>query len=198
VTVVGAVSPPGADFSEPVTQYSMRLAGVFWALDTDLARRRHFPAIHWTRSYTLYDLGAWFNHHVAVDWDSQRRWALELLQKEEELQSVVQLMGADVLAPAEQLVFLIGRMLREDFLQQSAFDDIDAFCPLAKQYEMLRIIRLVYDTTTRTVESGKDVELVMSLPVFGEIARMRDWPSGEVEARGRTLEARIIEEVEAA
>ena len=198
VTVVGAVSPPGADFSEPVTQYSMRLAGVFWALDTDLARRRHFPSIHWTRSYTLYDLGAWFDHHVAVDWEKQRRWALGLLQQEEELQSVVQLMGADVLAPAEQLVFLIGRMLREDFLQQSAFDDVDAFCPLAKQYEMLRLIRVVYDATTRTVQEGKDTELVMSLPVFGEIARMRDWPADEVEDRGRQLETRIIEEVEAA
>ena len=198
VTVVGAVSPPGADFSEPVTQYSMRLAGVFWALDTDLARRRHFPAIHWTRSYTLYDLGAWFDHHVAVDWEQQRRWALELLQKEEELQSVVQLMGSDVLAPAEQLVFLIGRMLREDFLQQSAFDDIDAFCPLAKQYDMLRLIRTVYDTTGRMVKAGKDADLVLSLPVFAEIARMRDWPPDEVEERARQLEARIVEEVEAA
>ena len=198
VTVVGAVSPPGADFSEPVTQYSMRLAGVFWALDTDLARRRHFPAIHWTRSYTLYDLGAWFDHHVAVDWEKQRRWALELLQQEEELQSVVQLMGSDVLAPAEQLVFLIGRMLREDFLQQNAFDDVDAFCPLAKQHEMLRIIRLAYDATNRAVRDGKDPDLVMSLPAFAEIARMRGWPEDEVEQRGRRLEARIIEEVEAA
>ena len=197
VTVVGAVSPPGADFSEPVTQYSMRLAGVFWALDTDLARRRHFPAIHWTRSYTLYDLGAWFDHNVAVDWEKQRRWALELLQQEEELQSVVQLMGSDVLAPAEQLVFLIGRMLREDFLQQSAFDDIDAFCPLGKQYEMLRLIRTVYDATTRVVSDGTDADAVLALPVFAEIGRMRDWPPDEVEDRARLLEERIIEEVEA-
>jgi V/A-type H+-transporting ATPase subunit A len=198
VTVVGAVSPPGADFSEPVTQYSMRLAGVFWALDTDLARRRHFPAIHWTRSYTLFDLGAWFDHNVAVDWEKQRRWALELLEQEERLQSVVRLMGADVLAPTEQLVFLAGRMVREDFLQQSAFDEVDAFCPLDKQYHMLRIIRLAYETTHRVVEDGTEAALVMSLPVFAEIARMRDWPPDEMETRAGELEARIIDEVEAA
>ncbi len=198
VTVVGAVSPPGADFSEPVTQYSMRLAGVFWALDTDLARRRHFPAIHWTRSYTLYDLGAWFDNHVAVDWEKQRRWALGLLQQEEKLQSVVQLMGADVLAPTEQLVFLAGRMLREDFLQQSAFDEIDAFCPLRKQYEMLRLIRLVYETARRAVEDGTEPERVMSLPVYAEVARMRDWPADDVGQRATELEARIVAEVEVA
>jgi V/A-type H+-transporting ATPase subunit A len=197
VTVVGAVSPPGADFSEPVTQYSMRLAGVFWALDTDLARRRHFPAIHWTRSFTLYDIGPWFDHHVAMDWEERRRWALELLQQEEQLQSVVQLMGADVLAPSEQLVFLVGRMLREDFLQQSAFDDVDAFCPLAKQYEMLRIISLVYETTRRAVRDGVEPERVVALPVFADVARMRDWPPDEVGERSRELETRIIEEVEA-
>ncbi len=197
VTVVGAVSPPGADFSEPVTQYSMRLAGVFWALDTDLARRRHFPAIHWTRSFTLYDLGAWFGQHVAIDWERQRRWALELLQQEEQLQSVVQLMGADVLAPTERIVFLIGRMLREDFLQQSAFDVVDACCSLDKQYEMMRIIRLAHETTQRAVQEGAEPDLLMSLPVFADVARMRNWPPEEVAARARELETRLIEEVEA-
>ncbi len=198
VTVVGAVSPPGADFSEPVTQYSLRLAGTFWALDTDLARRRHFPAIHWTRSYTLYDLGAWFDEHVAVGWEEQRRWALELLQEEEQLQSVVQLLGADVLAPTEQLVFLAGRMLREDLLRQSAFDDIDAYCPLPKQYHMLRVIRAAYETVRRAVQDGADPEQLMALPVLAEIGRIRDWPADEVEARAKELEARVAEEVEAA
>jgi len=198
VTVVGAVSPPGADFSEPVTQYSMRLAGVFWGLDTDLARRRHFPAIHWTRSFSLYDVGAWFDHHVAVDWEKQRRWALELLAQEEQLQSVVQLMGADVLAPSEQLVFLVGRMLREDFLQQSAFDEVDAFCPLDKQYEMLRIIHLAYEAVRRAVREGTEPEVLMGLAVFAEVARMRDWPPGEVGERSKELETRILEEVEGA
>ena len=198
VTVIGAVSPPGADFSEPVTQYSLRLAGTFWALDTDLARRRHFPAIHWTRSYTLYDLGAWFDNHVAVDWEQHRRWALELLQQEEQLQGVVQLLGADVLAPTEQLVFLSGRMLREDLLQQSAFDEIDAFCPLPKQYHMLRVIRQAYEAARRAVVGGADPEVVMALPAFTEIARMRDWPAGEAESRANDLAASIVDEVESA
>ncbi len=120
---MAAVSPPGGDFSEPVTQYSLRLAGTFWALDTELARRRHFPAINWTRSYTLYELGRWFDDNVAPDWEQQRRWALGLLAQEEELQNIVQLLGVDVLAPAELITFRTGRILREDFLQQSAFDE---------------------------------------------------------------------------
>ncbi len=198
VTVVGAVSPPGADFSEPVTQYSLRLAGTFWALDTDLARRRHFPAINWTRSYTLYELGAWFDDHVAVDWEEQRRWALELLQQEEQLQSVVQLLGADVLAPAERLVFLAGRMLREDLLQQSAFDEADAFCPLPKQYHMLRLVRQAYEVVRRRVRTGADPEELMALPIFAEIGRIRDWSAEDAEARAKDLESRIAEEVEAA
>jgi len=198
VTIVGAVSPPGADFSEPVTQYSLRLAGTFWALDTDLARRRHYPAIHWTRSYTLYDLGSWFDAEVAIDWEEQRRWALEMLQQEEQLQSIVQLLGADVLAPTEQVVFLAGRMLREDFLQQSAFDDVDAFCPLAKQYEMLRVIRRTYETVHKAVGDGADPDTLMALPVFAEIGRMRDWPVADAASSAKDLEARINETVGAA
>ncbi len=198
VTLVGAVSPPGADFSEPVTQYSLRLAGTFWALDTDLARRRHFPAIHWTRSYTLYDLGAWFDDQVATDWEEQRRWALALLQEEEQLQSVVQLLGADVLAPTEQLVFLTGRILREDLLQQSAFDDIDAFCPLEKQYVMLRVIRHAYEEVRRALLAGGDLDALVAMPVLGEVARMRDWPPAESQELARRLETRITEEVDAA
>ena len=144
MTVVGAVSPPGGDFSEPITQYSLRLAGTFWALDTDLARRRHFPAINWTASYSLYRLDGWFAEHVAADWEEQRRWAITLLGEEEELASIVRLLGSDVLAPAEKVTFRTGRMLREDFLQQSAFDEMDAFCPLDKQHGMLATIRRVH------------------------------------------------------
>ncbi len=198
VTVVGAVSPPGADFSEPVTQYSLRLAGTFWALDTDLARRRHFPAIHWTRSYTLYELGAWFDDHVAVEWEEQRRWALELLHEEEQLQSVVQLLGADVLAPAERLVFLIGRILREDLLQQSAFDEVDAFCPLPKQYHMLKVVRQAYEAVRAAVRAGADPEELTARPIFAEIGRIRDWPAEDAEGLAKDLASRIAEEVEAA
>jgi V/A-type H+/Na+-transporting ATPase subunit A len=141
VTVIGAVSPPGGDFSEPMTQHSLRLAGTFWALDTALARSRHFPAINWTRSYTLYELDAWFAEHVAGDWPELRGWALELLQEETSLLEIVQLLGADALAAPQRVVLATGRLLREDFLQQSAFDEADASCPPPDQHAMLAVIR---------------------------------------------------------
>ena len=195
VSVVGAVSPPGGDFSEPVTQYSLRLAGTFWSLDGDLARRRHFPAIHWTRSYSLYDLGAWFDESVADDWTEQRRWALEVLGQEEELQNIVQLLGIDVLAPNERVTFQTGRILREDFMQQSAFDEIDAFCPLSKQYWMLRVIHRFHEQLSGKVDESTDIDRATSLGVLADIARMRAWPPDEAEACGRDLIARIDEEV---
>ena len=123
VTIIGAVSPAGGDFSEPITQHSLRLAGTFWALDTSLASARHFPAIDWNRSYTLYDLTSWFEREVAADWEEHRAWASRLLQREAQLLEVVQLVGADTLAPPERVLLRTGRLLREDFLQQSAFDE---------------------------------------------------------------------------
>jgi len=185
VSVVGAVSPPGGDFSEPMTQYSLRLAGTFWALDTSLARRRHFPAIHWSRSYSLYRLGAWFETEVNEDWDDQRRWAQRVLAEEEELQQVVQLLGPDALAPAERIVCDTGRRIREDFLQQSAFDERDAYCPLEKQYWMLRVLRVVHEACRAASEREQE---------FGpgaETARMREWPTDEAEARARALIDRV-------
>jgi V/A-type H+-transporting ATPase subunit A len=195
VSVVGAVSPPGGDFSEPVTQYSLRLAGTFWSLDSDLARRRHFPAIHWTRSYSLYDLGEWFNDSVASEWEEQRRWAIRLLGQEEELQSIVQLLGVEVLAPAERVAFQIGTILREDFLQQSAYDEIDAFCPLEKQYWMLRVIRCLHESILRVVGEDTDLERIGGLAVLDDIARMRTWLPEQAVDRAGDLIDRITEEV---
>jgi V/A-type H+-transporting ATPase subunit A len=197
VSVVGAVSPAGGDFSEPVTQYSLRLAGTFWALDSDLARRRHYPAIHWTRSYSLYDMDAWFDEAVAGDWSEHRRWAVELLGQEEELQSIVQLLGLDVLAPAEQLTVAIGRVLREDYLQQSAFSDVDAFCPLEKQYWMLRVIRLAFAVMRETVERGVEVGTVLGVPAMADVARMKLWKADGAAELARDLITRIEGEVDA-
>jgi V/A-type H+/Na+-transporting ATPase subunit A len=195
VTVVAAVSPPGGDLSEPVTQQSLRLAGTFWALDVALAQRRHFPAIHWGRSYSLYDLGSWFTERTADDWEEQRRWAIELLAEEERLQGLVQLLGLDVLAPAERVVFQTGRILREDFLQQSAFDDVDAFCGLDKQYWMLHVIRRLYERLLATVADELAVERMERLPVLTDVARMRRWPPDEVADLARALITRINDEV---
>ncbi|MHC4954120.1 MAG: V-type ATP synthase subunit A [Planctomycetota bacterium] len=176
VSIVGAVSPPGGDFSEPMTQYSLRLAGTFWALDTSLARRRHFPAIHWNRSYSLYRMGAWFTRSIHEDWERQRLWALQVLAEEEELQQVVQLLGPDSLAPEERVIVQVGRMIREDFLQQSAFDEVDAFCPPVKQYWMLRVLRHAHSVLPER-----------PLEDLAAIARMREWPAEEAEANARAL-----------
>ncbi|MGD2101096.1 MAG: V-type ATP synthase subunit A [Acidimicrobiia bacterium] len=197
VSVIGAVSPPGGDFSEPVTQYSLRLAGTFWALDPDLARRRHYPAIHWTRSYSLYSTDQWFDDNVAEDWGTQRAWALSLLGRAEELEGIVQLLGVDALAPQERVTFVIAQMLREDFLQQSAYDSVDAFCPLIKQYWMLRVLRGFHDAVMDLAIEGATADTVARSDIASEIGRMKLWPADEAEATAKELLERIDHEVTA-
>jgi V/A-type H+-transporting ATPase subunit A len=176
VSIVGAVSPAGGDFSEPITQHSLRLAGTFWGLDTTLARQRHFPSINWNRSYTLYELDDWFDREVSTGWSAQRAWALDLLQRESSLLEIVQLLGTDSLAPAERVVLESGRLLREDFLQQSAFDDVDAYCALGKQYTMLRVIRGAHEAMELAIGRGIAIEALVDAPALLEISRMRAWP----------------------
>ena len=196
VTVIGAVSPAGGDFSEPITQYSLRLAGTFWALDTTLARRRHFPSINWTRSYTLYDLDSWFSDTVSGDWPELRAWALDLLQRETSLLEIVQLLGADALAAPQRVVLITGRLLREDFLQQSAFDEDDASCSLTKQHTMLTVIHAADTALAVAVERGVAPEAVSAVPALLEIGRMRVWPDAEMATASQDLIARIRTELE--
>jgi len=196
VSIVGAVSPAGGDFSEPITQHSLRLAGTFWGLDTNLARRRHFPAIDWNRSYTLYDLDSWFDAEVAPDWHAQRRWALALLQQESSLLEIVQLLGSDSLAPAERVVLETGRLLREDFLQQSAFDDVDAYCSLPKQHQMLRVVYTAHQAMADAVARDVPVDMVAAAPALRGPARMRSWPDAEVARNAEALVERIRHDLE--
>ncbi len=189
VTIIGAVSPPGGDFSEPVTQYSLRLAGTFWALDTSLARRRHFPAIHWTRSYSLYDVSASFAERVAPDWGEQQRWALSLLQREDELTATVQLLGRDALSAGELLVLRTGRSLREDFLQQSAVDPDDAFCALDKQYWMLWTIRRIHEQREQELRETEELDEEQAQRIDARLARMRAWSSDSAPERAANLVA---------
>jgi V/A-type H+-transporting ATPase subunit A len=179
VTVVGAVSPPGGDFSEPVTQNTLRVVGVFWALDSTLADRRHFPAISWLRSYSLYldDLRGWFNQPSASDFMVQREEMLALLQKEAELQEIVQLVGADALPARERGTLEVARMIREDFLQQNAYHDIDSFCSLEKQYLMAKIILRWYDYAGEMIERGMGMEKLEGMKIKDVIARMKYVPS---------------------
>lgn len=179
VTVVGAVSPPGADFSEPMTQNSMRVVGTFWALDYDLSRRRHFPAINWTRSYSLYNLSDWYATQVADDWPDLVAEATALLQQEVELLEIVQLVGPDALAEAERAVLAVARMLREDFLQQSAYHPVDRYCTIEKCYAMLKIVVDFHHYTQAALQAGIHLEQIEALPVRAEIARMKEIPPDE-------------------
>jgi V/A-type H+-transporting ATPase subunit A len=183
VTVVGAVSPPGGDFSEPMTQNSLRMVGTFWALDYDLSRRRHFPSISWTRSYTLYDLREWYAQAVDPDWNQLVRDAMALLQREVELLEIVQLVGPDALAESQRAELAIARLLREDFLQQSAYHEIDRFCPLPKVYWMLRVIRQFQQRTTAALAAHVALERISALPVIVDIARMKELPVEEAAVR---------------
>jgi V/A-type H+-transporting ATPase subunit A len=176
VTIVGAVSPPGGDFSEPITQNTLRIAGTFWALDTSLANRRHFPAINWIKSYSLYldMVNEWFGEHVAEDWKDLRDRTMYLLQKEVELQEIVQLVGPDALPENEKAILEITRMIREDFLQQSAYDPVDSFCSLEKQYWMLKIILFFYDASIDAMDRGVSMKQILDLPLKTRIARMKE------------------------
>jgi V/A-type H+/Na+-transporting ATPase subunit A len=176
VTIVGAVSPPGGDFSEPITQNTLRIAGTFWALDTSLAYRRHFPSVNWIKSYSLYleSIQEWFVNSGFLDWKEMRDKTMYLLQKEVELQEIVQLVGPDALPESEKAILEVTRMIREDFLQQSAYHEIDSFCPLDKQYWMLKIILTFYDRTSDAMNKGIALNKILKLPVKAEIGRMKE------------------------
>jgi V/A-type H+-transporting ATPase subunit A len=156
ITVIGAVSPPGGDFSEPVTQNTLRIVKVFWALDSKLAERRHFPSINWLTSYSLYanTLNKWFAEKVAPDWVHIREWTMKMLQKEAELQEIVQLVGSDALPENEQLILEVARMIREYFLQQNAYHEIDTYTSIERQYGLLMAISRYNDLANTALSNG--------------------------------------------
>jgi V/A-type H+-transporting ATPase subunit A len=176
VTVVGAVSPPGGDFSEPITQNTLRVVGTFWALDTNLAYRRHFPSVNWIKSYSLYldSIADWYANNVAKDWRDLREKTMYLLQKEVELQEIVQLVGPDALPESEKAILDVTRMIREDFLQQSAYSDSDSFCPMEKQYLMLKVIMSYYSRVNEAMDRGITLKQIQALPFRTSIGRMKD------------------------
>lgn len=185
VTIVGAISPQGGDFSEPITQNSMRITGTFWALDYSLSRRRHFPAINWTTSYSLYDFDEWYASNLAPDWTKLVKGAMALFQREEELLEIVQLVGADALPESERATLAVAQILREDFLQQSAYHEVDRFCPMEKAMWMLRAILAFNEHLKTAVRQGMQVDQAMQSPVVGELARMKELPvqtaAGQIE-----------------
>ncbi len=174
ISLVGAVSPPGGDFSDPITQSSMRIAGVFWALDYELSRRRHFPAINWTKSFSLVDLSRWYLDEVSDDFMYLKKTAKTILGREHELQQVVQLIGQDALSEFEREVLLISRVLREDLLQQSAIHDVDAYCTLEKSYWMLKVILQFHELAQEALKKGVSLQDLEKTQVLQKIARMKE------------------------
>jgi V/A-type H+-transporting ATPase subunit A len=189
VTIVGAVSPPGGDFSEPVTQSTMRVAGALWALDYPLAHSRHYPAINWNRSYSLYDerLAPWFRKHVGETWPSLRESLVHLLEKEAELQEVVQLVGPDSLQESDRLTLETSRMLRDGFLQQNATSEIDASCPLSKQHGMLSLLLEFHELAGAALSAKVPLAKVLAVPEREELARLREIPSDRFEEGARAI-----------
>jgi V/A-type H+-transporting ATPase subunit A len=175
VSVVGAVSPPGGDLSEPVTQNTLRISKVFWALDASLADKRHFPSIDWLQSYSLYvdSVQGWWEENAGSDWRATRDEAMVLLQKESELQEIVQLVGPDALPDSEQVTLETTRMIREDFLQQNAYDSVDTYCSPSKQYEMLKTIVSFQKEAEAALERGAESKAIIALPIKEEIGRMK-------------------------
>ncbi|MER3480801.1 MAG: V-type ATP synthase subunit A [Meiothermus sp.] len=184
VSVIGAVSPAGGDFSEPVTQATLRITGGFWALDAQLARARHFPAINWARSYSLFlgILEPWYRQNVAPDYPELRTQLITILQREADLQQVVQLVGPDALQDAERLTLEVGRITREDFLQQNGFDPVDASCSMSKAYGMMQMIVSLYRTAEAALQRGATIADFLSDPVIEKMGRARYVPEAEFPA----------------
>ena len=175
ISVIGAVSPSGGDFSEPVTQNTLRIVKVFWALDSKLRERRHFPAINWLTSYSLYSpmLEDWFRKNVAEDWNALRLWAMETLQKESELQEIVQLVGSDALPEEQRLTLEVARMIREFFLQQSAYHPVDTYSPLKRQYEYMRAIRKFSEHAKKAISLEVPLDKIMTLQCRADLGKLK-------------------------
>lgn len=182
LTAIGAVSPPGGDLSEPVTQATLRIVKVFWGLDSDLAYRRHFPAINWLKSYSLYEdkMGEWMDANVASDWTKLRTAAMTLLQEEANLQEIVRLVGIDALSEGDRLKLEVAKSLREDYLQQNAFHEVDTYSSLNKQYKMLSLILKFNDEANKALKSGVYLDEILKMEVREKIARTKYIPENEV------------------
>jgi V/A-type H+-transporting ATPase subunit A len=178
VTLVGAVSPPGGDFSEPVTQSTIRVTGAVWALDSSLARRRHYPSVNWLRSHTLYfdGLNDWYVTNVSPEWPELRGRLMEILEKEAALQEVVQLVGPDALQDTDRLILEVSRMLKDGFLQQNAMSDVDATCPMSKQLGMLSLMIEFYDRSVKSLDDEVALNRIMAMPLREEISRLKEIP----------------------
>jgi V/A-type H+-transporting ATPase subunit A len=197
ISAIGAVSPPGGDISEPVSQATLRIVKVFWGLDAALAYRRHFPAINWLTSYSLYSdtLGGWFNKNVANDWTALRQKMLKLLSEEAALEEIVRLVGMDALSPEDRLIMEAARSIREDFLHQLAFHEVDTYTSLKKQNLMMKLVILYYDSALAALEKGADIESLVNLEVREAIGRFKYVPEDSAPAEYEKVSSRLADEL---
>ncbi|MGI0141518.1 MAG: V-type ATP synthase subunit A [Candidatus Micrarchaeales archaeon] len=199
ITIIGAVSPAGGDISEPVSQGTLRVTKTFWALDASLANSRHFPSINWLNSYSLYlnIMHDWYVKNLGESFVENRKSAMSLLQRESELKDIVQLVGADALPDSERIVLEIGRMIREDFLRQSAFDAIDAYTGIEKQKTMLDIMLHYGKRANEAVKRGVPSDKIISLKTKSDIARMKEWKEADFASHAKKLRSDIDSEFDA-
>ena len=198
LSAIGAVSPPGGDISEPVSQATLRIVKVFWGLDSSLAYRRHFPAINWLNSYSLYfdRLKEWFSGNIAQNFVEQRHEAMTILQKESELEEIVKLVGIDALSGTDRLTMEAAQMIREDFLQQNAMSDTDSYCSLDKQYALLGLIMEYYREAGKAIAAGADMNKVFAIESRHRIGRGKDVPQSEYKKQFADISASMKTELE--
>ena len=200
LSVIGAVSPPGGDISEPVSQATLRIVKVFWGLDSALAYKRHFPAINWLTSYSLYvdNMANWFNEEVAADWMEDRQKMMTILQEEAELNEIVQMVGMDALSPTDRLKMEAARSIREDFLHQNSFHEIDTYTPLRKQYLMMKLVLAFYEKSVDALNKGADMNALIAMPVREKIGRYKYTTDDDIESEYKNVEEELDKEVAAA
>ena len=198
ISAIGAVSPPGGDLSEPVTQATLRIVKVFWGLDYNLSYRRHFPAINWLTSYSLYEdrLSDWYRVNVSRDWNKYLGDMMRILQEEAGLQEIVQLVGVDALSPTDRVTLEAARSIREDYLQQNAFNEIDTYSSLEKQFGMLKIILAFYYKGQEAIKKGVNINDLFSMPVREKIARLKYVPEEEIKETFEKVEEELSVQIE--
>ena len=197
LSVIGAVSPPGGDISEPVSQATLRIVKVFWGLDSNLAYKRHFPAINWLTSYSLYldDMEKWFNSEVAEDWMDNRQKMIALLQEEAELEEIVKMVGMDALSPSDRLKMEAARSIREDFLHQNSFHEIDTYSSLKKQYLLMKLVLSFYEESSKALAEGASMNKLISMPVREQIGRFKYTHEDELDGAYQKVTEELAAEV---
>ena len=200
LSVIGAVSPPGGDTSEPVSQATLRIVKVFWGLDASLAYKRHFPAINWLKSYSLYldDMEKWFNGQVAEDWMEGRQKMMTLLQEEAELEEIVKMVGMDALSPSDRLKMEAARSIREDFLHQNSFHEVDTYTSLKKQHMMMVLVNEFFDRATDALKDGASLQKLISMPVREQIGRFKYVTEDKLDEEFKQVDEALSAQIAAA